>query len=55
MNGIFILAYMAIMFVAGIMVGIIIENEHHKQQLIKFRRNSHVDIESQMAKDGWII
>jgi hypothetical protein len=55
MNGIFVLAYMAIMFIAGILVGIIIENEHNKQQLAKFRRNSHVDIEVQMAKDGWNI
>lgn len=51
----YVLVYMAIMFVAGILVGIVIENGHHKQQLIKFRRNSHVDIEQQMAKDGWHI
>lgn len=51
----FVFVYMAIMFIAGILVGIVIENEHHKQQLIKFRRTSHVDIEVQMAKDGWTI
>jgi hypothetical protein len=46
---------MAIMFVAGIMVGIVIENQYQKNELAKLRRNSHIDIEVQMAKDGWII
>jgi len=55
MNGLVTLAYMGIMFVMGILVGIVIENQHHKDQLAKFRRTSHVDIETQMAKDGWKI
>jgi hypothetical protein len=55
MNTYVLLAYMGIMLVLGTLLGIVIENEHHKQQLIKFRRNSHVDIELQMAKDGWTI
>jgi len=55
MNGLYVLAYMAIMFVAGILVGIVIENQHQKDELAKLRRNSHIDIEVQMAKDGWTI
>jgi uncharacterized protein YneF (UPF0154 family) len=55
MNTWVLLAYMGIMLFLGTLLGIIIENEHHKQQLAKFRRTSHVDIEVQMAKDGWNI
>jgi len=55
MNIYVLLAYMGIMLALGTLIGIVVENEHHKQQLIKFRRNSHVDIELQMAKDGWKI
>jgi hypothetical protein len=55
MNGLVILAYMGIMFVVGILVGIVIENQHHKDQLAEFRRTSHIDIETQMALDGWKI
>jgi hypothetical protein len=50
---------MAIMFIAGILVGIIIENEHNKQQQIKRDKSRHPalgsSIESQMARDGWKI
>jgi hypothetical protein len=55
MNGLVLLAYMGIMFVMGILVGIVIENQHHQEQLDKFRRTSDVDIETQMARDGWRI
>jgi hypothetical protein len=50
---------MAIMFIAGILVGIIIENEHNKQQQIKRDKSRHPalasTIEQQMARDGWKI
>jgi hypothetical protein len=56
---IFVFVYMAIMFIAGILVGIVIENEHNKQQRIKRDKSRHPalgsSIESQMAKDGWKI
>ena len=56
---IFVFVYMAIMFIAGILVGIIIENEHNKQQQIKRDKSRHPalgsSIESQMARDGWKI
>ena len=55
MNGLVTLAYMGIMFVMGILVGIVIENQYHKDQLEKFRRTSNIDIETQMAQDGWKI
>jgi uncharacterized protein YneF (UPF0154 family) len=55
MNGLVILAYMGVMFIIGILVGIVIENQHHKDELEKFRRTSHIDIETQMARDGWKI
>jgi len=55
MTGIYVLAYMGIMFVAGILVGIVIENQHQKQQLENFRRTADIDIEVLMAKDGWKI
>jgi len=55
MNGLVTLAYMGVMFIIGILVGLVIENQYHKDQLEKFRHTSHVDIETQMAKDGWKI
>jgi uncharacterized protein YneF (UPF0154 family) len=55
MNGLVILAYMGAMFIIGILVGLVIENQYHKDQLEKFRRTSHLNIEVQMAKDGWKI
>ena len=55
MDGLVILAYMGVMFIIGILVGIVIENQYHKDQIAEFRRTSHLDIEAQMAKDGWKI
>jgi uncharacterized protein YneF (UPF0154 family) len=55
MSGLVILAYMGAMFIIGILVGIVIENQYHKDELEKFRRTSHIDIETQMARDGWKI
>lgn len=55
MNTYVLLAYMVIMFALGTLVGIVIENEHQKTLRAKFRATSHIDIETQMAKDGWKI
>jgi uncharacterized protein YneF (UPF0154 family) len=49
------LLYMGIMFVLGILIGIVIENEHQKTLRAKFRANSHINIEEQMRQDGWKI
>jgi hypothetical protein len=49
------LLYMGIMFVLGILIGIVIENEHHKSMRAKFRATQHINIEEQMRQDGWKI
>lgn len=45
-------------FIVGYAVGMMVENDHHKQQQMKQARARHPvgsSIEAQMAKDGWKI
>ena len=45
-------------FITGCLVGMMIENDHHKQKQIKWAKKRHPvgsSIEAQMAKDGWRI
>ena len=45
-------------FLVGYAVGMMVENEHHKQKQIKWAKARHpvgLTIEQQMAKDGWKI
>ena len=46
------------LFMVGYAVGMMVENEHHKQQQMKRARARHPvgsSIEAQMANDGWKI
>jgi hypothetical protein len=45
-------------FIVGYGVGMMVENEHHKQKQIKWAKKRHPvgsSIEAQMARDGWKI
>jgi hypothetical protein len=45
-------------FMVGYAVGMMVENEHHKQKQIKWAKLRHPampNIEREMAKDGWKI
>lgn len=45
-------------FAVGYGVGMMVENEHHKQKQIKWAKLRHPampNIEREMAKDGWKI
>lgn len=45
-------------FIVGYAAGMMVENEHHKQNQIKWAKARHPvgsTIEQQMARDGWKI
>jgi len=48
----------SLFFAVGCLVGMMVENEHHKQKQIKWAKKRHPvgsSIEAQMARDGWKI
>jgi len=49
---------LALFFITGCLIGMMVENEHHKQKQIKWakkRHPAHPNIEAEMARDGWKI
>jgi hypothetical protein len=48
----------SLFFAVGCMVGMMVENDHHKQKQMRMARKRHPvgsSIEAQMARDGWKI
>lgn len=59
-SGVSMITIMAIVafFLVGYAVGMMVENEHHKQKAMKRAKARHPvgsSIEAQMARDGWKI
>jgi hypothetical protein len=58
MQGMLTIISFGLFFLVGYAVGMMVENDHHKQQQMKRARARHPvgsSIEAQMANDGWKI